>query len=245
MKSMIALLSAFFLLTACAPVSVPEQKDAEAYFQQGEVAFADEEYQDAIKSYEKAMEMYETAELNRRAELRIADAHFAAEDYTEAAAGYEDFLKRHPGTAQSSRVMFQLGESYFNQILAIDRDQTATRNALVTYESLQKLYPNAPESATAPERIQSCRNHLAANELYIGYFYYKTHEAQAAIGRFSELLENYPDTPDKDRIYYYLGRTFLDNGHPNLAVTTFEKLIADYPRSPMAEEARTILRKEF
>lgn len=245
MKSLIACLFALGLLAGCAPADIPVQRTAEAYFHQGEAAFAEEDYQDAIKAYEKAMEMYETADLNRRAELRIADAHFADEQYTEAAAGYENFLKRHPGTPQSARVLAQLGESYFNQILAIDRDQTATRNALVTFESLRKLYPEAPESAIAPERIRSCRNHLAANELYIGMFYYKMEQAQAAIGRFNDLLERYPDNPDKDQIFYYLGRTFLVNGHPNLAVTTFEKLIADYPRSPLAAEARTILREEF
>lgn len=245
MKSIIACLSALCLLAACSAPVAPEQKSAEEYFRAGELAFADEDYREAITAYEKAMEMYETADLNRRAELRIADAHFANEDYTEAAAGYEDFLKRHPGTPQSARVLYQLGESYFNQILAIDRDQTATRNAMVTFESLLKLYPDAPESAMAPERIRTCRNHLAANELYIGRFYYKDDEAQAAIGRFSDLLEAYPDNPDKDQVYYYLGRTFLKNGHPNLAVTTFEKLIADFPRSPLAAEARTILREEF
>lgn len=245
MKSFFVCLSAFCLLTACSTATLPEARTAEEYFRMGEAAFANEDYQDAIEAYEKAMEIYETAELNRRAELRIADAHFANEAYVEAAAGYEDFLKRHPGTPQSARVMFQLGESYFNQILAIDRDQTATRNALVTFESLLKLYPTAPESSAAPERIKACRNHLAANQLYIGLFYYKVDEHRAAIGRFSEMLDKFPDSPDKDQVYFYLGSTFLKNGHPNLAVITFENLIADFPRSPLATKAKTILREEF
>ncbi|ABA89622.1 outer membrane protein assembly lipoprotein YfiO, putative [Syntrophotalea carbinolica DSM 2380] len=245
MKFIIAFLSVACLLTACSTATVPEAKTAEEYFNRGELAFANEDYQDAIKSYEKAMEIYETAALNRRAELRIADAHFANKDYVEAAAGYEDFLKRHPGTPQSARVLFQLGESYFNQILAIDRDQTATRNALVTFESLIKIYPDAPESRIAPERVRACKNHLAANELYVGLFYYKFEKHKAAIGRLTEMLDKYPECPDKDQVYYYLGRTFLDSGHPNLAVATFENLIADFPRSPLAAEAKTILREEF
>lgn len=245
MKSFFALLSALCLLTACSAATAPEGKSAEDYYRLGEQHFANEDYQEAINAYEKAMEIYETAELNRRAELRIADAHFANEEYVEAAAGYEDFLKRHPGTPQSPRVMFQLGESYFNQILAIDRDQTATRNALITFESLLKIYPDAPESRIAPERIEACRNHLAANELYVGLFYYKFDKHKAAIDRLTELLEKFPDSPDKDQAYYYLGCSFLENGHPNLAVTTFENLIADFPRSPLAAKAKTILREEF
>ncbi len=245
MKAIFACLSILYMLTACATTGTPEPKTAEDYYNQAELAFANKDYQDAIKAYEKAMEIYETAELNRRAELRIADAHFANEDYVEAAAGYEDFLKRHPGTPQSARVMFQLGESYFNQILAIDRDQTATRNALVTFESLLKLYPETPERGIASDRIQACRNHLAANELYVGMFYYKIDKHKAAIGRLSELLQKFPDNPDKDQVFFYLGDTFLKNGHPNLAVATFEKLIAEFPRSPLAAKAKTILREDF
>ncbi|MDD4456609.1 MAG: outer membrane protein assembly factor BamD [Syntrophotalea acetylenica] len=245
MKSLIFSLSAPCLLAACSTAKLPEPQTAEEYFLRGEQAFAGKEYTAAIEAYQKAMEIYETAELNRRAELRIADAHFASKDYVEASAGYENYLKRHPGTEQSARVMFQLGESYFNQILAIDRDQTATRNALITFESLIKLYPTAPESATAPERIKACRNHLAANQLYIGLFYYKTDEHRAAIGRFSQTLDTFPDSPDKDQVYYYLGSTFLKNGHPNLAVTTFEQLIAEFPRSPLAVKAKAILREKF
>lgn len=245
MKYIFILLSALCLLTACSTPKEPEAKPAEEYFRQGERAFANEDYTQAIEAYEKAKEIYETAELNRRAELRIADAHFANDDFVEAAAGYEDFLKRHPGTPQAARVMFQLGESYFNQILAIDRDQTATRNALVTFESLRKIYPEAAESRIAIERIQSCRNHLAANELYIGMFYYKFDKHKAAIDRLTELLKTFPDCPDRDQAYFYLGCSFLENGHPNLAVTTFENLIADFPRSPLTAKAKAILRKEF
>ena len=245
MKAIFASLSFLCILTACSTTASLEPQTAEEYYNKAEMAFANEDYQDAIKAYEKAMEIYETAELNRRAELRIADAHFADEEYVEAAAGYEDFLKRHPGTPQSARVLSQLGESYYNQILAIDRDQTATRNALVTFESLVKLYPNAPESSDAADRIQACRNHLAANELYVGLFYYKMDQHKAAIDRLSELLQNFPDSPEKDQAYFYLGNTFLKNGHPNLAVATFENLIADFPRSPLAAKAKTLLREEF
>lgn len=245
MKAIFACLSILCIFTACSTTGSVEPQTAEEYYNKAELAFANEDYQDAITAYEKAMEIYETAELNRRAELRIADAHFANKDYVEAAAGYEDFLKRHPGTPQSARVLFQLGESYFNQVLAIDRDQTATRNALVTFESLLKLYPEAAESASAPERIRACRNHLAANELYVGLFYYKIDQHKAAIGRLSELLQKFPDSPEKDQVYFYLGNTFLKNGHPNLAVTTFENLIADFPRSPLAAKAKTLLREEF
>jgi outer membrane protein assembly factor BamD len=244
MKSCFCCLFAVLLLTACTATK-PPARTAEEYFRQGEQAFAKEDYQEAIEAFKKAREIYESAELNRRAELAIADAYFLDEEYVEAAAAYEDFLKQHPGTDQSARVLFQLGESYFNQILAIDRDQTATRNALVTFESLLKLHPRSPQAQQAPARIRSCRSHLAANELYVATFYHKIEKHKAAIDRLSKLLADYPDFPERDEALYLLGRSFLDNGHPNLAVETFEKLLAEAPRSPLAAKARATLRQAF
>jgi outer membrane protein assembly factor BamD len=228
------------LLWGCAPAVQPSKTAAE-YYQEGEALYARGQYKDALEALEKAREIYETAELNMQAELKIADTHFAAKEYVEAAAAYEDFLKQHPGHPETSRVMYQLGTSHFNQILAIDRDQTATRNALVAFESLANLYPDDPRAGEAPERIRYCRDHLADNELYISRFYLKAEKYLAAIDRLSGLLENYPDYSRKDQVLFYLGLGYLEGGHPPLAALQFENLLQQFPQSELTDRTKDLL----
>ncbi|MEZ4485009.1 MAG: outer membrane protein assembly factor BamD [Syntrophotaleaceae bacterium] len=202
-------------------------------------------YAEAVTALEKAREIYESAEINTKAELLLADTHFAAEDYTEAASAYEDFLKQHPGHPETARVLSRLGMSYFNQILAIDRDQTATRNAIVTFESLQRLYPNDWRAKEAPAIIRHCRAQLAEHELYVGRFYLKTGEHRSAVNRLSSIAETFPDFSGLDRVSFYLGQAYLANGHPTLAVKTLEQLLREHPDSDLYAEAEKLLRQEL
>ena len=234
-----------FLLTACIGGGTPKPKNAEDYYLQGKVQFDDGNYMEAITSLEKARKIFESAEINTKAELLLADTHFASKDYPESAGAYESFLKQHPGHPETARVLSSLGKSYFNQILAIDRDQTATRNSIVTFESLQRLYPDDWRAKEAPEIIRYCRDHLAQHELYVGRFYLKTGEHRSAINRLSAIYESFPDFSGLDQVGLYLGQAYLDNGHPTLAVKTLEKLLHDYPNSEYYAKAEKLLRQEL
>lgn len=234
-----------FLLAACMGPGAPQPKSAEDYYLQGKAEFDDGDYMDAIIALDKAREIFESAEINTKAELLLADTHFASKDYTESANGYEIFLKQHPGHPETARVLDRLGMSYFNQILAIDRDQTATRNAIVTFESLQRLYPDNLRAKEAPEIIRYCRDLLAQHELYVGHFYFKTGEHRSAIKRLTAIYESFPDFSKLDQVGFYLGKTYLDNGYPTLAVKTWEKLLQDYPGSEYSAKAEKLLRQEL
>lgn len=239
-----ALLSSFFL-AGCMGGEIPQPKSAEDYYLQGKAQFEDGDYMEAVTSLEKAREIYESAEINTKAELLLADTHFAAEDYPEAASAYETFLKQHPGHPETARVLSRLGMSYFNQVLAIDRDQTATRNSIVTFESLQRLYPDDWRAKEAPEIIAYCRDHLAQHELYVGRFYLKTGEHRSAINRLNAIYETFPDFSGLDQVGYYLGKAYLENGHPALAVKILEKMLQEYPGSEYYSKAEELLREEL
>ena len=234
-----------FLLAACIGGGTPQPKSAEDYYLQGKAQFDGGNYMEAVTSLEKAREIFESAEINTKAELLLADTHFASEDYPEAANAYEIFLKQHPGHPETARVLSRLGKSYFNQVLAIDRDQTATRNAIVTFESLQRLYPDDWRAKEAPEIIRYCRDHLAQHELYVGRFYLKTGEHRSAINRLSAIYENFPDFAGLDQVGFCLGQAYLDNGHPALAVKTLEKMLQEYPGSEYYAKAEKLLREEL
>lgn len=233
------------LLVACMSSVTPPPKTAEDYYLEGKTKFEARKYREAITALEEARKIYESAELNMKAALLLADSHFAAKDYPEATSAYELFLKQHPGHPETARVLSRLGQSYYNQILAIDRDQTATRNCIVTFESLQRLYPDDSRAKEAPEIIRYCRNHLARHELYVGRFYLRTGEYRAAINRLREIHDNYPEFSGLDQVSYYLGLAYLENGHPALAVQTLEGLLRDYPDSDLYAKAEKVLRQKL
>jgi outer membrane protein assembly factor BamD len=233
------------LATACAPTVVPPTKTADVYLREGETFFDKGLYSEAISSWEKVRESYYSPELNTLAELKIAEAHYLGEDYTLAAAAYDDFLKQHPNHEKKPEVLYNLGMAYYKQILSPDRDQTATRNALHTFESLLTLYPDTPRTEEVKVLADRCRNNLAAQELYIGRFYQRSNQPQAAIRRLSRIFSDYPNFFDRDEAYFYLGQAYLQTGQRKEAVEAFNTLFREFPRSEFILPGQKIVEKQY
>lgn len=231
---------------ACAPQTVvPPAKQASIYFQEGEAFFEKGLYQDAIASWEKVRDSYYSPELNTLAELKIAEAHFAAGQFIEAAAAYEAFLKNNPGHARVPDVLFQLGLSYVSQMAAKDQDQTATRQALNAFQTLQERYPNDRRKEEIQVHIDRCLNQLAANEVVVAQFYLKTKKYQAAIKRLEGVFAKYPNYYDRAEVYYLLGQAYMLAGDKSRASEAFNSLFRQFPHSEYIIASQKFIEKNY
>ncbi|HKK01330.1 MAG TPA: outer membrane protein assembly factor BamD [Desulfuromonadales bacterium] len=230
-------------LSACASSKLQHPTTAQYYLKQGEKYSKQGLYDKAIESWQKVRESFYSPELNALADMKIADAHYAAKQYIEAAAAYDDFLKQHPNNSRTPEILYKLGMSYDKQILSYDRDQTATHNALATFESLNKLYPEVAKKDGVPAIIKQCRELLAEQDFYIGHFYMKIHHPQAAIDRFKDLFSRFPDYEHLDKVYFYLGKAYLKKGDRKEAKSAFNTLLSKYPNSSYLKDVNE-LRKD-
>lgn len=232
-------------LSACGKPVTPPARPADYYLAEGEAMFEKGLYDDAIANWEKVRESYYSPELNIIAELKIAEAYFLAEKYPEAVAAYEDFLKQHPNHDRVPDALFQLGLSYFKQILPPDRDQTATQSAMVTFQDLQKRFPKDRHAEEVEVLIGRCRDSLAAHEVAVGRFYLRTERFDAAINRLEGMFKAYPDYANRDEAWYYLGRAFLEKGEKDKAVKAFNTLSEEFAGSPYRSKAQKALEKYY
>ena len=235
-----------FALAACMPTEVPQRKSADQYFQQGEEFLENDQYEDAIASWEKVRDSYMSPELVILAELKIAETHYAAENYPEAVAAWEGFLKQHPNYKRAADVIFQLGKAYYIQILPEDRDQTATRNAIVTLETLLRQYPESQHVAEAKEIILRCNSRLAEHELYVGDIYLRLEQYKSAIKRLTGLLADYPEYQENlDKALFLLGKAYLLNDQREEATAYFNLLYREFPGSSYILKGQKLVEKHY
>ncbi len=245
LKYLFLSLSLLLFLSACDPTIVAPPRSADYYFKEGESFFDQHRYDDAVASWKKVRDSYYSPDLNKLAELKIAEAQYLADNYAEAAAGYGAFLKDHPQDERLPDALYALGMSEYKQMLSPDRDQTATENALKAFRRLADDFPADKRHEEVGFLILRCQNRLAEHEVYVGRFYLRTGHYQAAVTRLSKLLEDSPNYYYRDEAFFYLGSAYLKLQQKKAAADTFNTLFAQFPNSQYVIQAQKILEKTY
>jgi len=180
-------------LCSCAWFQPKEERTAQELAQEGMKAFRDENYTRSVEAFEKLRDWYPFSKYAILAELKLGDAHYCLRQYNEAIVAYEAFESLHPKNEAVPYVVYQIGRCYFDQLQAIDRDQTTAREAVRTFERLIRSYPESPQAKKAKTHIRICEKNLAEHSFHVGRFYYRTKHYKAALERFKTVLTSYPD----------------------------------------------------
>lgn len=210
-KALAAVLCAALLIgsAGCAAwFGKDQEKTAPELAEEGEQYFEDEKYSKAIESYERLKNWYPYSRYTKTAELRIADAHYNLEEYEQARAAYEYYERMHPGDEKIPYVIYRIAMCHYERIRSIDRTQVPTQNALEAFGRLKSRFPESEYAEKAEPRIKESRQRLAGHEFYIGRFYFKSGQYEAALNRFENLVSTYPDVEKyRDEAAEYISRT--------------------------------------
>ena len=163
-------------------------------------------YADSIEKFQKLKDYYPFSKYAILADLKIADAHYHREEYEDAIFGYENFEKLHPRNEAIPYVIYQIGMCYYDQISTPDRDQTAARKALETFQRLKKEFPQDEYARRSEEKITKCLKSLAESTYLIGVFYYRSNHFKAALQRFMSVISDYPDVGYHQQALEYIAK---------------------------------------
>ncbi|MBF0318717.1 MAG: tetratricopeptide repeat protein [Nitrospirae bacterium] len=142
------------------------------------------------------------------AQLKIAESYIKEEEFEVALEEYKKFLKNYPDNKYSSYAKYQVATLTFNNIEGPDRGYRAAYTAIKEFQSLNEQYPRNPYKDIVPLRIEKSRNVLAEHEFYVGEFYYKKEAYEAALRRFNNILNKYPEYPDMGKVYFHMGLSY-------------------------------------
>jgi outer membrane protein assembly factor BamD len=176
--------------------------------------------------------------------LALADStYYLGDDLSliEARSKYLDFVTLYADHPKAPYAQFQAGMCSVKQIYSASRDQAQTQVAIDDFREIDKRWPGSAWARVARQFMGKGQDGLAEHEFLIGTFYWKKKAYQAATDRFAALLERFPAYRQKDKVYYWLGRTFMDARLPAEGRVWLDQVLNDYPRSKYAKPARDLL----
>ena len=195
-------------------------------------------YDKAIEKFQAIIDNYPYSEFEERAQLRIADAYFADSRFEEALAYYQDFADLHPQHQRVPYTLLRAALCHYNQIESIERDQTATRLATETLETLLREHPYAEETREGEEMMLTLRTRLALHMLEIGDFYLERTHWQSAAARYRRVLDEYPGLGLDARALYRLGFCLEMMRREDEALRLYHVVIENYSDTPSARRAK-------
>jgi outer membrane protein assembly factor BamD len=184
----------------------------------------------------------EDRDLLPRVQLAIADAFYLDKgylNYGEALNGYRNFLTYYPQNPDADRAQFMIGMCLFLQAPSADRDQAVTRQAIAEFGRIETLFPGSPYYPKARDKIREAHDRLADHERLVGKFYKQRRAYRAAVKRYNELLEQYPDYTRANTVLLDLGLCHLALGDRARAEEAFTRLPAD----PATKDERKIVQE--
>ncbi len=218
----------------------------EALFEKGKALIAKKKYDEGRKYLNYVFETYPNENLGREALLMVADSYFqqkTAAAYTEARYRYRDYLNRYPGATNRDYARYQFAFCYDKEHERPDRDQTATREAIEQYRALIREFPDSGYAGAARERIRRLTDLLAEHDFGVGYFYLRKGSTAAALSRFIQVEQKYPDFGARDKLYYYQGLALERLGRKDEALGYFGKIVEEFPQSDYAKKAKALIGK--
>ena len=244
-----AILAAVLIAAGCASSGKKPDKittellstPKEGLFEKGKALIERKKYDAGRKYLSFVFETYPNDPLGRQALLMVADSFFkqgGTTGYTEARFRYRDFLNRYPGASERDYARYQFAVCYDREHEKPDRDQTSTREAIEQYRALLREFPNTGHSAAANARIHALIDLLAEHEFAVGYFYMRKGAPGAALARFAQLEQRFPEYGRRDKLFYFEGQVLQRLGRQDEASRYYSRLVEEFPGSEFAKKAR-------
>jgi len=219
----------------------------EALFEKGKALIAKKKYDQGRKYLNYVFETYPNETVGREALLLVADSYFqqkSAASYTEARYRYRDYLNRYPGAPNRDYARYQFAYCYDKEHETPDRDQTATREAIEQYRALIREFPDSGYSGAARERIRRLTDLLAEHDFGVGFFYLRKGSTAAALSRFVELEQRFPDYGSRDKLFFYQAQALSRLGRTGEAASYYNRVLEEFPQSEFARLARKEIGKK-
>ena len=196
---------------------------------------------EAARKFEAIDRQHPYSEYARRALVMGAFVQYRQGNYDEAVTAANRYLALYPGDEDAAYAQYIVGLSYFRQIRDVTQDQRDSARAIQAMQEVVDRYPESEYVEDAQTKIRFARDQLAGKEMQVGRYYLERREYVAAINRFRNVVERFPQTRQVEEALARLVEAYYAMGLTDEAQTAAAVLGHNYPDSQWYKDSYALL----
>ena len=216
--------------------------DADKYlFDKGSEAAKDKKWLNAREYFRNIVDNYPQSPYRPDAKLALGDTYInehSTESLLLAANEFREFLTFYPTNPRADYAQLQLAKSFAEQMLAPERDQSATRDAIKEIEIFLQRFPNSALMPDARKLERQARDRLSEAGYRVGFFYFRLKYYPGAIDRFEEVIKADPGYTNRDALYYHMAESLYQSKRLPEALPYYERLLREFEKSEFLAAAQ-------
>jgi outer membrane protein assembly factor BamD len=182
------------------------QPTAAEYFAQARASLEKEDYVKAVSELKTFVRRFPENDLVDDAILDLAKAHYLNKEYPEATYELKRLTRDYAQSPLVEDAQYYQAMCWFKQSRSSQMDQAETNSAIDEFNNYLNDYPQGKYRDESTTHIRECRDKLGKKEYENARLYFRQKDYQSAIIYCREVIDNYPDTPWKEKALELLGQ---------------------------------------
>lgn len=237
---------------------IQKSENYEERFQAGKNYMQEGKYAKAINLFESVTSNYRGTSQAEELLYLLAKAYMYQEDYMSASDYFDAYLRNFPKGQFAEEVRYQIGYCYYLDSPDIRLDQTATENAIYSFDEYLEYYPAGRHAEESLKYLEEMEDKLAQKmydqaKLYYNLGLYGGNNYRACVVTVDNLLKEYPDSKVREDAIFLVLKSKAKEAELSVEEKKFERYsevvdeyyryINEYQNGKYQKEANKILKE--
>ncbi|MCX6250762.1 MAG: outer membrane protein assembly factor BamD [Bacteroidetes bacterium] len=242
-----------FIITSCQFSHLLKSDDAEKKYAKAIEYYTKKDYSHALQLFDQLMTVMKATDKAQRIYYFYSYCYYGQKDFTMASYYFKRYVSNFPNTKEAEECSFM--SAYCNYMNSPDYslDQTNSYDAIKDLQLFVNTYPTSSKVPQCNDLIDKLREKLEYKDYHIARLYYKMEDFAAAIRSFNNILKDYPDSPHKEEIMFYIVKSYSQYAKESIeekkkdrylkVISSYNDFVQQYPASHLLADAKSLKEK--
>lgn len=244
LRAALPMLAGLILLAACSSddnALLQEEGSAEDLYNIALAEVSDGDISKASPLFDEVERQHPYSRLATQSQLMSAWSLYQSNNYPAAINALDRFVELNPAHRDVDYAYYLKAQSYYEQIVDVERDAGMTLLAKEAFEALLTRFPESKYARDARLKLDLTKSHLAGKEMAVGRFYLQRGHYDAALRRFATVVKKYDRSNQTPEALYRMVEGYLALGLDGEAERSAAVLKFNYPDSVWTTRMLTLI----